>query len=253
MSVYPDASELVVCRIKSIKNYGAFVDLLEYDKEGFIHVSNIASGWVKNIRSHVSEGQIRVAQVVRVDRGKDLIDISLRKVSDNQEKRKMSEYKRAKRADKLFERIAKQMKEDHEEAYKKIADPLKDEFGDLYSAFEAMSSTGNDAIKSLKLPKKWADALVELAKESVTAPQVTITGTLTMKMYTSDGVETIKSALKKLTKAGADMVYLSAPEYQLTVTASDYPDAEKILKKAMDSVEKDFKKKGELSFERAPK
>ena len=253
MSDYPDPNELVVCRLKSIKNYGAFVDLMEYEKEGFVHVSNIASGWVKNIRSHVSEGQIRVAQVVRVDMQKDLIDLSLRKVSDNQEKRKMSEYKRAKRADKLFERIAKHLNEDHDEAYAKIAEPMKDEFGDLYSAFESMSATGADAIKSLKLPKKWVEALVELAKESVTAPEVTISGTLMMKMYTPDGVETIKSALKKLEKPGVNVAYISAPDYQLSVTAPDYPEAEKMLKNAMESVEKDFKKKGEISFERAQK
>lgn len=253
MSEYPDANELVVCRIKGIKNYGVFVDLLEYEKEGFVHVSNVASGWIKNIRSHVSEGQIRVGQVVRIDKAKDLIDISFRKVSTNQEKRKMSSYKRAKRADKLFERAAQQLKEKPEEAYKKIADPLKDEFGDLFSAFEAMSATGEEAIKDLKLPKKWAELLVKLSEESIAPPKVSITGTLRMKVYSPDGINLIKDMLGKLEKAGLDVSYVSAPDYSVSVTANDYPEAEKILKKGIGLAEKEFKKIGEISFERAQK
>ena len=35
MSEYPDPNELVVCKITSIKGYGVFVTLLEYEKEGF--------------------------------------------------------------------------------------------------------------------------------------------------------------------------------------------------------------------------
>ena len=253
MSDYPDPNELVVCRIKGIKNYGVFVDLQEYNKEGFVHISNVASGWIKNIRSHVSEGQIRVGQVVRVDKGKNLIDISFRKVSTNQEKRKMSEYKRAKRANKLFERAAQQLKEDPAVSFKKIAVPLKDEFGDLFSAFEAMSAHGADAINGIKMPKKWAELLVSLAEENISPPKVNITGTLKIRAYTPDGINSIKALLKKLEKPNLHISYVSAPNYKVSVTAADYPDAEKALKKAIQLAEKEFKKIGDISFERSQK
>ncbi|MCK4327638.1 MAG: translation initiation factor IF-2 subunit alpha [Candidatus Diapherotrites archaeon] len=253
MSEYPEPNELVVCRIKNIKGYGAFVDLLEYPKEGFIHISQIASGWIKNIRSHVSEGQIRVALVTNVDREKGMIDVSLRKVNDNQEKRRMSQYKRAKRADKLFERAANELKEDPKESYKKVAEPLKEEFGDLYTGFEAISASGAEAIKQLKLPKKWVDHLVKLAEENVTAPEVTITRKLTLMSYEPDGVKTLRSALQTLEKEGISVTYLSAPGYTLSVTAGDYPDAEKVLRNGLEKIEKQFKKHGEMSVERAQK
>ena len=45
---YPEEGELVVCTVQSVKNFGAFVSLDEYgSREGFIHVSEIATGWVK--------------------------------------------------------------------------------------------------------------------------------------------------------------------------------------------------------------
>ncbi|HEQ78979.1 MAG TPA: S1 RNA-binding domain-containing protein, partial [Euryarchaeota archaeon] len=55
---FPEESELVVCSVTNVKSFGAFVNLDEYDgKEGFIHVAEVATGWVKYIRDHVREGQ----------------------------------------------------------------------------------------------------------------------------------------------------------------------------------------------------
>jgi len=254
MSEYPEPNELVVCRVKNIKGYGAFVNLLEYgDKEGFIHISQIASGWIKNIRSHISEGQIRVAQVTSVDRQKGMIDVSLRKVSDNQEKRRMSEYKRTKRANKLFERAANDLGEDPEKSVKEVAAPLEAEFGDLYSSFEAMSASGAEALDGVKIPKKWADYLVKMSQESVAAPEVTITRKLTLVSYSPDGVKEIRSALKSLEESGVSVTYVSAPEYMVSVTAGDYPDAERVLRDGIEKIEKQFKKGGEISIERVQK
>lgn len=253
MSDYPEPNELVVCRIKSLKSYGAFVDLLEYNKEGFIHISQISSGWIKNIRSHVSEGQIRVAQVTNIDREKGIIDVSLRKVSESQERRRMSEYKRTKRANKMFEYVAKELGEDLVKARKEIVDPLIDKYGDLFSAFEAMSAHGQDALDEVKIPKKWADALVKFSKENVTPPQVTITRKLMLRSYKPDGINHIRSALEKLEKYGVTVSYVSAPYYSASVTAEDYHEAETILQNSIDDVEKTFKKHGEITIERVQK
>lgn len=253
MSEYPQSGELVVCKIKSIKNYGAFVDLLEYGKEGFVHISQIASGWVKNIRSHVSEGQIRVAQVTNVDPAKGMVDVSFRKVSDGQERRKMSDYKRAKKAEKLFERVAGKLKEDLKAAHESVAEPLKAEFGDLYTAFETISAKGAESVASVRIPDKWKLELVSIAQESISVPEVSISGKLTLRSFSPDGISEIRAALAKLEAAGLEVSYISAPLYSLSSTAAAYPEAEKKLKDGLDTIEKDFKKSGEISFERAQK
>lgn len=50
-SEFPEEGELVVCTVQNVKNFGAFVTLDEYgNKEGFIHVRDVATGWVKYIR-----------------------------------------------------------------------------------------------------------------------------------------------------------------------------------------------------------
>jgi translation initiation factor 2 alpha subunit (eIF-2alpha) len=53
----PEPGELVVSTVKKIAPYGAYVALDEFnDTEGLLHISEISSRWVKNIRDHVREG-----------------------------------------------------------------------------------------------------------------------------------------------------------------------------------------------------
>ena len=54
---WPDEGELVVCTVTKVKDFVAFVHLDEYeDREGLIPISEIATGWIKYIRDHVSRG-----------------------------------------------------------------------------------------------------------------------------------------------------------------------------------------------------
>jgi translation initiation factor 2 subunit 1 len=248
---WPEPGKLVVCRVKAVKAYGAFVDLVEYGKEGFVHVSQIASGWVKNIRAHVSENQVRVGQVINIDRTKNVIDLSLRKVGPSQEREKLSEWKRAKRADKLFERAANRLKADFTKSYLEIVPKLKEKHGDLYSAFEAGAAEGEKAFAGI--PAAWAPALAEVSKASITIPEVTVKGRLKFKFFTPDGIERVKALAKQVESAGASVHYISAPEYSVSVTAKDYVEAERILKKAVAVVEAAVKGAGESSFERTDK
>jgi len=55
---YPNEGEFVICTVIKVQNYGAFVSLDEYpNREGFVHIAEVASGWVKRIRNHIKEKQ----------------------------------------------------------------------------------------------------------------------------------------------------------------------------------------------------
>ncbi len=86
---YPEEGDLVVGTVTSIRNFGAFVTLDEYaSREAFIHLSEVATGWVKYIRDHIREGQKIVARVLRVDPAKSQIDLSLKRINDHQRREK---------------------------------------------------------------------------------------------------------------------------------------------------------------------
>ena len=68
---FPEEGDLVVCTVKSVRNFGAFVELEEYpDKEGFIHVAEIATGWVKRMSDYVRDGQRIVCKVMKIEKAK---------------------------------------------------------------------------------------------------------------------------------------------------------------------------------------
>jgi translation initiation factor 2 subunit 1 len=114
---FPEVGELVICSVQNVKNFGAFVTLDEFQgREGFIHVRDVATGWVKYIRDHVREGQKVVCRVLGVDADKGHIDLSLKQVNDHQRREKIQEWKNEKKAEKLLEMAGRKIDRSLEES-----------------------------------------------------------------------------------------------------------------------------------------
>lgn len=251
---YPEVGDLVVCSVENVKNFGAFVALDEYGgKEGFIHVRDVATGWVKYIRDHVREGQKIVCKVLGVDRERGHIDLSLKQVNEHQRREKIQEWKNEKKADKLLEIVGSKMGKTLEQAYAEVGEKLVKEFGTLYGAFEEVSSSP-EALKEVGLDKKWAAAVADVAKENIEIPSVTIDGLLEISSPKSDAIDHIKKALA----AGVDsdevevsIHYIGAPRYKITISAEDYKMAEQELKDAVERITTSIEKHGgSASFRR---
>ncbi|MBQ8014821.1 MAG: S1 RNA-binding domain-containing protein [Clostridia bacterium] len=76
---------IVTGKITGLTDFGAFVEL-EGGKTGMIHISEIASNYVKDIREHVSVGQEIKAKIISVSpEGK--ISLSVRKLNDQPKER----------------------------------------------------------------------------------------------------------------------------------------------------------------------
>jgi len=110
VSEFPEEGELVVCTVQNVKNFGAFVTLDEYgNKEGFVHVRDVATGWVKYIRDYIREGQKVVCKVLGVDTSKGHIDLSLKSVNEHQRREKIQQWKNETKAQKLLEIVAERL------------------------------------------------------------------------------------------------------------------------------------------------
>ena len=248
---WPSVGELVVVKIKQIlPGTGVKAELLEYPgKEAFIHISQVARSWVKNIRSFVSVGAIRVAYVERVRPREGIINISLRKVSPQQQKRRLDDWKREKRADKMFEAICKGLGEDFSKSYHKIAVPLIEEYGDLLAAFENIKLHGKDAFEGLKIPKKWQDALIEFADKNITLSKVILESNVKLSFKTGDGADKLKKVLGTLEDKGLRVIYVGAPNYKVRMESVVYQNSEEEFKKLLSDFEKTVKKNGgEISY-----
>ncbi len=251
---YPEVGDLVVCSVQNVKNFGAFVSLDEYgNKEGFIHVRDVATGWVKYIRDHVREGQKIVCKTLSVDKERGHIDLSLKQVNDHQKREKIQEWKNEKKAEKLLEIVGTKMDKTLDEAYTEVGDKLIDEYGSLYVAFEEVN-VNPASIKDIGLDKKWAATVTEVAHENIQLPSVTIDGILELSCPKPDGIDHIKKALAIGTSVGDGEVgvhYVGAPRYRVTVTAEDYKTAEQELKEAVQKITAAVEKSGgSASFKR---
>ena len=135
---WPDEGELIVGTVYKVVNYGAFANLEEYaGKEAFIHISEVSSGWVKNIRDHVRENQKIVARVLRVNPKKGHVDASLKRIREDQRTKKIQQWKIEQKAEKFLELAAKSLDKDLDTAYDEVGYELMDIFGDIYGAFES--------------------------------------------------------------------------------------------------------------------
>ncbi|MBP7120154.1 MAG: translation initiation factor IF-2 subunit alpha [Methanolinea sp.] len=229
---WPETGELVVCTVKDVKDFAAFVNLDEYPgRVGLIPISEVATGWIKYIRDHIREGQKVVCKVLHVDPQRGHIDLSLKDVNEHQHRDKIREWKNESKARKWIGFAAEASGEKPEV----IEDAIYAHYGDLYSVFEDIVS-GEQSLDPLKLPPRVVSALQQVAKENVKVPRVTVGGNIILTSTKPDGVNIIRRALRsaepKIAGADIEISYLGAPTYRIKVTARDYKTAEKAIEKA---------------------
>ncbi len=233
-SGWPDPGELVVGKIDEIEDFGVFVDLEEYeDKRGLIHISEVASGWIKNVRDHVREGQIVVCKVLDVDEGHEQIDLSLKDVNDHQRSEKIQQWKNEQKADNWMELAFADIED---ERYTAIANELIGAQGSLYDGFKQAAIHGEEALETTDLDDDELEAIVETARENVSVPYVNVTGYVDLENPSPTGVDGIREALEAAEGNGEvpdevelTVSYVGAPEYRIEVKAPNYKTAESAL------------------------
>ncbi|QXM06931.1 S1 domain-containing post-transcriptional regulator GSP13 [Crassaminicella indica] len=77
MSNNIEVGNIIVGKVTAIKPFGAFV-ALEEGKEGLVHISQIAHGFVKNINEHLSIGDEVKVKILSVDEESGRISLSIR-------------------------------------------------------------------------------------------------------------------------------------------------------------------------------
>lgn len=252
----PSVGETVVCRVRQVLDYGAFVELVEYNEmKGFVHISQVSTGWVKNVRNHVKEGQIRAAKVLSLDRGRGQLDLSFTKVSEAAQRVRIEEWKQIKRCRKMIEILAQGQKVPVEEAWNAIAKPLLEGYSSLSEALQNIAMYGEEAAEGVQA--KWLKPLLELVEKNVPVPQKTLNGTLSLRCLKPEGVDTIKTLLQKAEKTaghGIEIFYSGGGKYSVSVTDFDFKSAEKALNEASEQLLGAAKAAGcEAKFEKTEK
>lgn len=206
----PSLGELVIGKITRINPNSAFVLLDEYSNlEGMVHISEVSSGWVRDIRNHVKAGQSVVAKVTRVDG--NFIGLSLKRVDANQKREKLREYNLNKKADRMLELAGKKIGKSLDEMYNEAGFKLQDTFGNLYEAF--LKALTDPAALKARVPDEFISAIKEVAEKSIELKEFQFKAKLFLKTYKPNGINIIKDILIRAKKSGLEVSYISAPEY----------------------------------------
>ena len=234
---YPEQGELLIATVKKIMPYGAFLTLEEYDgMEAFMHISEVAPRWIKNIHEFLSERQKLVVKVHRIDREKGQVDVSLKRVNEQEKKNKLEGKKRETRAEKLLAHAIKNSKSKVD--FEKLREQVLGQYDELYGFLEDVRDSGEEAFEGLDVDAPLKKELLETAQKYVKKPVAELERVITLKCYENDGVEAVKAAFK-----GVPAHYLGAGRYMVKSTAEDYKKANKDIDKLIAKVEKGLKGK----------
>ena len=246
----PEEGELVVVTVKNVKQNGVYVDFDEYPGlEGFIFIGEIASGWVKNIRSFVRDGQRLICKVMRTKKDGSSLELSLKSVSEERRRDRLQEWKNEQRSLQLLKVCGEKVGWSEAER-DSLGEDLVSSFGTLYTAFEeaAMNET---AIIDAGFEGDWITEFIEIAIENIIPPFVEIKGSLNLSINVDNGVDVIRDALISAEQYSSEKDEVSvmcfddgAPEYRLVLKAPDFKTAEDLWVEVTDSIIKVMEENG---------
>lgn len=230
---FPEEDEVLFCTVNKIVGTSVFVKLENYNKEGVISFSEVAPGRIRNIRDYIKIGQRIVCKVLRVDKVKAHIDLSLRRVSSKEKKEIIQEYKREKeffvvlnliikdkpRAEAIVNELKRKIK--LSELLHKI----------LYSHEEVML-----LLKEVKLEENEAKKIIEFVKEKFREKKIIAKAKISLISEAVDGIERIKNILTDIESKGASVSYLGAPNYLISVESTNPKEANKNLQNLISDI-----------------
>ena len=250
----PEEGEIIIATVRQVTGHGVYVTLDEYnDMTGFLHISEIATGWIRNIERYIRPKQKAVLKVIRVNKVRGEVDTSLKQVFGEERKSKLIEVKKNDKAATFLDFIKSKLKLT-DEAVREIEDRLLQKYDYVYDAFEAVSRKGPDAIQSIDLSPEIKEAIKEASKR-IPIPVVVISAIMEITSRKPDGIEIIKNTLSNAEgikgNLSSTISYIGAPRYRIVVAAENFKVAEKFMNNTVEKVRANIEKqRGTFSFMR---
>lgn len=226
-----EIGDVVLCTVDRIVGTIVFVNI-EGDGEGSIVFSEVAPGRIRNIRDYVVPKKKIVCKVLRISG--DRIDLSLRRVTQKEQKEIKERYKQERSFISILKTI---LKEKAENVFEKISKKES-----IYS-FSQRIKDNPEEIEEL-IGKQDSKKVLEILGTQKQKRAV-IKKEIALKSMDSDGLEKIKDILGKI--EGAEIRYISAGKYSLKREDEDAKEGDQKLREILEIIEKKAKT-GNLDF-----
>eukprot|EP00268_Persea_americana_P051495 TRINITY_DN5697_c0_g1_i3.p1 TRINITY_DN5697_c0_g1~~TRINITY_DN5697_c0_g1_i3.p1 ORF type:complete len:345 (-),score=76.37 TRINITY_DN5697_c0_g1_i3:569-1603(-) len=276
---YPEVDMAVMIQVKDIADMGAYVSLLEYNNiEGMILFSELSRRRIRSVGSLIKVGRIEPVMVLRVDRDKGYIDLSKRRVSEEEIQACEERYNKSKLVHSIMRHVAETMQIDLEDLYVHVGWPLYKKYGHAFEAFKLIVTDPDSVLNSLTrevkeigpdgqevtkvvpaMSEEVKDALIKNIRRRMTPQPLKIRADIEMKCFQLDGVLHIKEAMRKAEATGNDdcpvkIKLVAPPLYVLTTQTLDKEQGISILKNAIKACTEEIDRhKGKLLVKEAPR
>ncbi|XP_052187544.1 eukaryotic translation initiation factor 2 subunit alpha homolog [Diospyros lotus] len=274
---YPEVDMAVMIQVKNIADMGAYVSLLEYNNiEGMILFSELSRRRIRSVSSLIKVGRIEPVMVLRVDKEKGYIDLSKRRVSEEDILACEERYNKSKLVHSIMRHVAETMSLDLEDLYIHVGWPLYRKYGHAFEAFKVIVNDPDSVLNSLTreikeigpdgqevtkvvpaMSEEVKDALVKNIRRRMTPQPLKIRADVEMKCFQFDGVLHIKEAMRKAEAAGnkdcpVKIKLVAPPAYVLNTQTLDKEQGIAILNKAIAACSDEIERhKGKLTVKEA--
>jgi len=224
-----EEGDIVLCTVDRIVGTNVFVKI-ENNGEGCIIFSEIAPGRIRNIRNYVVPKKKIACKVLRISG--DRIDLSLRRVTQKEQKELKERYKQEKSYEKILKSVLGE--EQGEKIIKEISKKDK-----IYDFLQNAKENPKELEKLVggKNLKKIVDILkTQKQKKAVLKKEIFLT------TREPNGIKLIKNLLKRIKET--EIKYISSGKYSLKRKSEDIKKTDTELKNTLEELEKEAKKKG---------
>ncbi|XP_058074295.1 eukaryotic translation initiation factor 2 subunit alpha homolog [Magnolia sinica] len=276
---YPEVDMAVMIQVKNIADMGAYVSLLEYNNiEGMILFSELSRRRIRSVSSLIKVGRQEPVMVLRVDKEKGYIDLSKRRVSEEDIQGCEERYNKSKLVHSIMRHVAETMLLDLEDLYIHVGWPLYRKYGHAFEAFKLIVTDPDSVLNALTrevkevgpdgqevtkvvpaMSEEVKDALIKNIRRRMTPQPLKIRADVEIKCFQLDGVLHIKEAMRKAEAAGNNdcpvkIKLVAPPLYVLTTHTLDKEQGISVLNDAIKACTEEIDRhKGKLVVKEAPR
>src|SRR5918912_2899698 len=194
IQMLPEEGEIIIATVRQVTGHGAYVTLDEYNNmTGFLHISEIATGWIRNIERYVRPKQKAVLKVIRVNKTRGEVDTSLKQVSGEERKSKLIEVKKNEKATAYIEMV-KVKANLSDKQIDELEDKILQKYDSIYDFFETVAKKGIDSIRNMEFSSEVTRA-VEDESNKIQVPHVEIRDILEISSRDPNGIVVTKTIL----------------------------------------------------------
>eukprot|EP01118_Nematostelium_gracile_P016326 TRINITY_DN6730_c0_g3_i1.p1 TRINITY_DN6730_c0_g3~~TRINITY_DN6730_c0_g3_i1.p1 ORF type:complete len:302 (+),score=130.66 TRINITY_DN6730_c0_g3_i1:61-906(+) len=177
---------------------GAYVALKEYnDIEGMILLSELSRRRIRSINKIIRVGRLETVVVLRVDKEKGYIDLSKRKVSEEDIAKCEEKYNKSKAVHSIMRHITEGLHGDIEELYAKVGWPLYKKYGHAYDAFKLALTEPEKVFEGLDASEEIKNAFISNIKRRLAPQPVKVRADVEITCFRYEGIDAIKAAIVK--------------------------------------------------------